>query len=105
MLKTLAAIQVDGSPTTIVGAVAISVGSVVGLIVWIVKQSFNRQGSITDRYFAHLEEQAREQKELNSKYGDHLDRIAGSLQTLNEGQMRQNEILGAISKTCNGSKQ
>lgn len=47
-----------------------TIAAIVGLVVWLVKAAFKRQGDITDRYFLHLEENQRMLRSHNDQLVD-----------------------------------
>lgn len=58
--------------------------TIVGLVVWIVKQSFKRQGDITDRYFQHLEETHKVSAKTSESLTGAFSELSGTMRNLDE---------------------
>lgn len=67
------------SPPTILGICAFVIGSIVSLVVWLLKNSQRRQDAITDRFFAYLEAKDRDAKALIEMFGGNMERIGEQL--------------------------
>ena len=64
--------------------------SLVGLGIWFVKASFNRQSAITDRYFNHLEQRDADNRKM-------VDAFSGSLNEINSNLSKQGDLLKTIA--------
>jgi hypothetical protein len=71
----------------------------VGLVIWLIKASFKRQDSVTDRYFSSLENQMAEQKQKDLRLlesQDKKDQLYG--EALSAIRTTLNEVAGAVSE-------
>ena len=72
--------------------------AVVGLVIWLIKASFKRQDSVTDRYFSSLEQQMSEQKAKDLRLmesQDKKDQLYGEALTAIRSTL--NEVASAVT--------
>ena len=68
--------------------------AIIGLLVWLTRQSFKRQSEITDRYFKHLEEERASSKEERRENRTVIERLSNAV-TSNTESVR--ELAKAVS--------
>lgn len=85
------------NPVTIVGIVGVTVASITGLVVWLVKHAFKRQGEITDRYFGHLEKRDEQNQQMIDRFGDTMEKVN---QNLDEHTRLLKHIADRQDTTC-----
>lgn len=82
--------------TTIASGAGLT-GAVVGLLVWLSKQSFKRQAEVTDRYFKHLETERAESREERTQNRQVLQELSRSV---NQNTESVRELARAVSGSC-----
>ena len=78
--------------------------TVVSLVVWVVKMSFQRQAAITDRYFGHLEETGRQTAETNRTLAGAFDELRHAMKRLEERSDEKIKLLQQLTQEVRNGK-
>lgn len=81
------AVSVD--PVTLLSSMVMILGTIVSLVVWLVKAQTKRQEKVTDEFLGTLKEQLNRSATTHDRYADTIAGIAGSIsqQTSQMGEL------------------
>ncbi len=82
---------------TAIGSMIAVLSTIIGLVVWLVKQQTRRQEKVTDRYFAHLEENAKKNERVHELYAASFAKVGESISLQTVEISRQTAQLGELT--------
>ena len=100
MLGQIEYLKVDA--ITALGSMITILATVVGLVVWLVKQQTKRQNDVTDRYFRHLEERSSKNEKIHEGYAEAFKAVGESISTQTLEISKQTVQLGELTSKVGG---